>query len=182
MDGPRPGDVNGRTFARRVDESRRRDLFDCREIWAVRRRRGIWSESGPVLWRRHLASRWPPTPIASKTETVSLPGNYVTVTFLDLSNENPHNPGNAARREPAAFSVLALAVVFDFGVGRVRLHGADKRAAGRAFGNSGVLTLPNCAGLAPVAVPALSLAGRHRFPPDAPRRLRPCRWCRRTWL
>jgi hypothetical protein len=45
------------------------------------RRRGIWSESGPVRRRRHFASRWPRTPIA-KTENHSLPGNYVTVTFL----------------------------------------------------------------------------------------------------
>jgi len=48
----------------------------------MRGHRGIWSESGPVRWRRHFASRWPPTPIASKIETHSLPGNYVTVTFL----------------------------------------------------------------------------------------------------
>ena len=44
-----------------------------------------WSESRPVRWRRHFASRWPPTPIASKTETHSLPHDYVTVTFLAVS-------------------------------------------------------------------------------------------------
>jgi hypothetical protein len=56
----------------------------------MRRRRGIWSESGPVRRRRHSASRWPPTPIVTKTENHSHPGNYVTVTFLAVSPAPTH--------------------------------------------------------------------------------------------
>jgi hypothetical protein len=50
----------------------------------VHRRRGVWSESDPVRWRRHYASLWPPTPIASTTETHSLPGDYVVTELRCL--------------------------------------------------------------------------------------------------
>jgi len=65
----------------------------------VRRRRGIWSEAGPLRRRRHSASRWPRTTIVTKAENHSLPGNYVTVTFLEGSPVPPggFNPGR--RRE-----------------------------------------------------------------------------------
>ena len=61
-----------------------RQLSCFRGLLSRRRRRGIWSESGPVRWRRHFVSQWSPTPIASKTETHSLPGNYVTVSLNEI--------------------------------------------------------------------------------------------------
>jgi len=39
-----------------TDPSRSLDLVACRGAWAHAPRRGIWSESGPVGWRRHFAS------------------------------------------------------------------------------------------------------------------------------
>jgi hypothetical protein len=60
--------------------------------------------------RRHFASRWPPTPIASKTETHSPPGNYVTVTFLAVSAWRRRADKRAAvsvRNQPAILATTA---------------------------------------------------------------------------
>jgi hypothetical protein len=43
---------------------------------------------------------WPPTPTVTKTETHSLPGNYVTVTFLAGSPVHPCCHSACARRCP----------------------------------------------------------------------------------
>jgi hypothetical protein len=63
----------------------------------------------PVRRRRHFASRWPRTPIVTKTENHSLPGNYITATFLAGGKPRPflkHPPAKqmATGRHPRALS------------------------------------------------------------------------------
>jgi hypothetical protein len=64
-------------------------MMDAMERWRTERVTAAIYDVGVKHNSAARVSRWSPTPTASKTETVSLPGNYVTVAFLAVSPAHP---------------------------------------------------------------------------------------------